>query len=330
MSKRLTELGGIQTHGVLNDPKAAWTWGKGDWDQTSGTLKFTVTSDIMPLGSGHHRLSLGITLNNRAVAQTAVRPFVRICGSSSWPAEPGRSTFNEQSFSGPPLMGSNKWLFGSMSDCSTGCPIYKANSQDTQELLAMVTFDSLPASGEMAVSALEAITGRGLSQPMHGKLARPHSTVPCNKATAADPAPTCSAIAGKELSLIDVQLSGGSAPSANLTLTIPVDPSVIKGRGGCYTTETKTPDVDDATAFQAETPKPMKLRSGWSEFCPEIQSGQSQSCTPGATQHTAMEWFPPRFGHAVKTVGTSTVLIFGGIGCSLWGETVNPGVNQAF
>ena len=317
----------------------------------------------------------------------------------------------------------------------------------------MVTFDPLPASGEMAVSALEAIKGRGLSQPMHGKLARPHSTVPCNKATAADPAPTCSAIAGKELSLIDVQLSGGSVPSANLTLTISVDPSVVKGRGGCYTTETKTlticlagwvglhkyaqepgkppewtpeaivtgrsshnilqtgaasvtisqaelrpsatwslltkppccdyngagaacgdqicyayvdaegpswewkpkillgegtrskmpgvsptnrppfrsvADVDDATAFHAETPKPMKLRFGWSELCPEIQSGQSQSCTPGATQHTAMEWFPPRFGHAVKTVGTSTVLIFGGIGCSLWGETVNPGVNQVF
>ena len=89
-------------------------------------------------------------------------------------------------------------------------------------------------------------------------------------------------------------------------------------------------DVDDATAFHAETPKPMKLRFGWSELCPEIQSGQSQSCTPGATQHTAIAWFPPRFGHAVKTVGTSTVLIFGGIGCSLWGETVNPGVNQVF
>jgi len=107
---------------------AAFNWGKGAWDQDTGTLKFTVAADIIVNANGNEgplHLRLGITLKNKASAQSGVIPFLRICGTSTWPdqSEYGYMGLTAAGYSGLPLLASNIQSFDADSNCTLGCSL---------------------------------------------------------------------------------------------------------------------------------------------------------------------------------------------------------------
>jgi len=432
------KLGVLATKTAMDDgggkKNAAFNWGKGAWDQDTGTLKFTVAADTIQNANGNEgplQLRLGITLKNRASAQSGVIPFLRICGTSTWPdqSEDGYMGLTAAGYSGLPLLASNIQSFDADSNCTLGCSLKKWNSiTGTSHVVATVSFDT-PPTGNMKVSTPEAIVGRGVSLKMNANLPQPSSTVPCSSNTNIDTHPTCSTFAGAQKSLLTVKLGAGEELRGGATLNIALDTAVVRTRGGCFTTESKTLTIclpgyvglyrfndntaaweidqaptsssskaavrgmavqrQDVTSFStwaalATSPccdyegsgtacgdkicfekerfttygstsatvalgdgtlskmpavgftdrpaftsredikaavsfgpdsKTMQLRRGWKKSCPDPTSVSCGSNVPGPS------WFPPRFGHVVEAVGSGTLIIYGGMGCSTY-ETV--------
>jgi len=221
-----------------SDP--GWDWGKAEWDQASGTLRFSVLATISST------LALQITLQNRAQAQTGVRPRLRICGSSSWTTEDSDDRtyagFDEASYSGTPLLGSSAYVFAA-GECGAGaaCTLFRADVQGDDVSTSVATVEFVALAAPMTASTPEAIVGRGVTNLMHATLPRPGATVECNAATEADPEPTCSTFAGKLGSMLHFKpgsVDGGAG--SVVTLALGVDEYVVRRRGGCYLKEDKT------------------------------------------------------------------------------------------
>ena len=223
-----------------SDPHPGWDWGKGDWDQTLGILKFNVVASV-------NRLKFKIRLQNRAVAQDAVRPYLRICGSEDWPAEPDAQPeayagFSAGGYTGSPLLGSNERVLAAGS-CQSGCSptLSKADEAGIPVSVAKVTFASGATTKQITLSTPEAIVGRGVTQKMYARLDKPGDSVQCNQASDADPTPTCSTFAGKLGSMLQVDIAGKQGLAGDgATLELEVDERVVRRRGGCFVKEDKT------------------------------------------------------------------------------------------
>jgi len=225
---------------VFGDSNTAFDWGKGSWNQKTGTLKFTVAAETLRnSGKGPIQLKLQITLQNSAVAQSAVTPYLRNCGHWTWPEEDGYMGFTEEDYSGMPLLASNKKMFNSGSNCAAGCSLTKMNSAKGSAVVVATVSFTTPPTAPMEVSTPEAIVGRGVSMEMNVNLPLPSMAVPCNKPSSIDTNPTCSTFAGAHKSLLKVEV-GGAELTDGVTLNIALDTAVVRTRGGCLTTESKT------------------------------------------------------------------------------------------
>jgi hypothetical protein len=342
---------------------------------------------------------------------------------------------------------------GGLTDCSSGsgCNLMKEGVQ-----VGNVKIEGPPT--RVLVSILEASVGRGFSAAMYDKLDKPHSLVPCD---ANKLLPCVSALKGESVLGLAAAATGtmtdisclyvvlicracmsclyvvlicratGTMTDMAVSLSLQVDTSVVKSRGGCYTTDAKTlkiclpgavgmyrfvdgrwktdsqPTKDstqmalqytgkldtmsganaglpalsdsarsatvallasspccdykgsgavcgekvcldkeereqvytesivlgqgtlakmpaigltDRPAFQSASDvaaasvfgnaaKEIKLEHGWMQICPS-----GEQC---AVNIAESKWYAPRFGHVVKTVGASNVLIYGGVGCKV-------------
>ena len=252
----------------------AWTWGKGDWTKDTGTLKFTVLSNIQAKKAGATtRLALKIRLKNRAEAQKGVRPYLRICGRTSWPAEiPIYAGFDPTRYSGQPLLASNGFVIDGTKNCTEGCAFQKVNAQGLKQAVASIFLGVLDNSSSLKISLTEAVVGRGVSSVMKTRLPKPGPEVTCNPVSVEDPSPTCSSFAGLSSTMLDVKLNGVQELSSGVAIQMAVDSSVVRRRGGCYTTATKTLTIclpglvdlyrfnESSKAWETDTP-PLDLDS---------------------------------------------------------------------
>ena len=281
-------IGYLNPKSSIKGSDDAWNWGKGSWDQGTGTIKFAVLQSIPAEAP---TLTVRIVLKNRAVAQDAVRPYLRICGVTSWTSDfadgntyPG---FDREGYSGPALLGSNVQTLseqlcpniacvseeelcqgmgmcdgfyltipGSDDGCldrdeffaalgeemapmfnalsqGPGCALNKAMSQGPTQTFGSVAFEP---GGSAEIGTPEALVGRGISTQMYAALPQPGVLVPCNDATASDPTPTCSTLAGKLGTVLTVK---SASFISDTLLQLRVDTSVLRRRGGCIVTDTK-------------------------------------------------------------------------------------------
>lgn len=231
--------------GVLNqksdimDASNAWLWGKGEWNQITGTLKFTV---LQRISKESPSLTVKVVLKNRDIAQDAVRPYLRICGKTSWPAVTSGVLnyvgFDTQGYTGQALLGS---YVSKPEGCDTNaaCALKKANSQGVVETVAAVSFAAVQEPS-MVVGTPEALVSRGLSTQMYAALPAVSARVPCNVASASDTMPTCSTLAGKLGTLLTV---AAASLANNAVLNLLLETSVVRRRGGCITTDTQSFDI---------------------------------------------------------------------------------------
>ena len=229
-------IGVVNPKSSITGSDDAWNWGKGTWEQDTGTLKFAVLQSIPAEAP---TLTVRIVLTNRDVAQDAVRPYLRICGATSWASDmtdgstyPG---FDIEGYSGPALLGSH---MQTLSDCPStaeqDCPLRKATGQGpAEQIVGAVQFES---GGSVEIGTPEALVNRGISMHMYAALPQPGVLVPCNDATTSDPTPTCSTLAGKLGTVLTVK---SASLTSNPLLQLRVDTSVLRRRGGCIVTDTK-------------------------------------------------------------------------------------------
>jgi len=232
------QIGVLNQKSDIMDSNNAWLWGKGEWNQITGTLKFTVLERITKESPS---LTVKVVLKNRVIAQDAVRPYLRICGKTSWAAVFSGVLnyvgFDTQGYTGQELLGSYVSTFGG---CDTSaCALKKANLPAGEETVAKVSFAAVQ-SHSMVVGTPEALVFRGLTRQMYAVLPAPSEKVPCNVASASDTIPTCSTLAGKLGTLLTVP---AASLANNAKLNQLVDISVVRRRGGCITTDTQSFDI---------------------------------------------------------------------------------------
>ena len=232
------KIGVLNKKSDITDSDNAWLWGKGEWNQITGTLKFTVLERITKESPS---LTVKVVLKNRVIAQDAVRPYLRICGKTSWAAVFSSVLnylgFDTQGYTGQGLLGS---YVSTPGGCGTSaCALKKANLQSGEETVAEVSFAAVQGPS-MVVATPEALVLRGLSTQMYAMLPAASEQVPCNLASASDTMPTCSTLAGKLGTLLTV---AAASLANNALLNQVVDTSVVRRRGGCITTDTQSFDI---------------------------------------------------------------------------------------
>ena len=237
-STEFPRIGVLNQKWYITDSNNAWLWGKGEWNQITGTLKFTVLERITKESPS---LTVKVVLKNRVIAQDAVRPYLRICGKTSWAAVFSGvlkyNGFDTQGYTGQGLLASYVSTFGG---CDTSaCALKKANLLAGEETVAEVSFAAVQGQS-MVVGTPEALVFRGLSTNMYAMLPAASANVPCNVASASDVMPTCSALAGKLGTMLTVP---AASLANNAKLNQVVDTSVVRRRGGCITTDTQSFDI---------------------------------------------------------------------------------------
>ena len=235
-------LGASKSIDDISGEHDAWDWGKGDWDQGTGTLKFTLVRELLEDDAFSVSMMIEFGLTNSDTAQRGVRPYVRICGKSSWQADATYSGFKPQDYSGQALLASNKIFYSAGTACEPSCGLTRIRSAGSApEVVAFLTFTSLEEA--LIVTIGDAVVGRDVTQVEAGALPLPGSTVPCNLVTPDDPQPTCSTFVGPADSLIKVHSASGKGLPFGSQLQLMINTSAssaYRSRGGCYTTSTST------------------------------------------------------------------------------------------
>lgn len=191
-----------------------------DWNQETGTLKFTVLNDINPAGIGvdyqtSSTVYVTVRLTNRAVTQPAVTPTLQICQQDVVDVSGHALASNQVEISAGGVL-----------------EIHKVDGDANTAVVATLTLtgDSLPAGGKVVVEALETGPGWDLTGLQYGKV------------------PYQSAFAGLEGTAMQITVYDASSEVVPLSevgssLTMQIENSLLRLQGGCYTDDDKTISV---------------------------------------------------------------------------------------
>lgn len=212
------ECGGIDGCAVGLLEGEGWNLGRGTWTQDTGTLTFTVLSEIKIERAGPNAdqdkvLTVAFTVVNRAIAQTAVHPTVSLCRVSSTLGDGAED----------PILSSNQQVMNAAGTYS----LARASSSGGAAIsIGSITVeDGDLGSATVSVSVTDAVAGRG------GVTA----------AMLAGGLPKSSTLSGIQNTLLALTKTG--TLDSPITLSFNVDSGNLAEQGGCFLTEDKRLEV---------------------------------------------------------------------------------------